>query len=163
MKIEETEEFKIFEKLKKLGLVFSKQKCEKTNCPKHGCDLDLKIRKRTANSDNHILSWRCSRCGTYKSVLDGSFFSLFKKPAKLVLALIKCWSAQLTISKTQSMMELNFNQKLSEDMIGNLFKKLRQTCTVAIDKANITLGGQGKIVEIDESLYAKVKHWKGKY
>ncbi|RMZ95440.1 hypothetical protein BpHYR1_040489, partial [Brachionus plicatilis] len=45
-------------------------------------------------------------------------------------------------------------------MIGNVFKKLRQICTVSLDKRHLTLGARGKIVEIDECLYAKVKHWK---
>ena len=35
-------------------------------------------------------------------------------------------------------------------------------CTLDIDKKNLKMGGPGKIVEIDESLYAKVKHSKGK-
>ncbi|RNA00667.1 hypothetical protein BpHYR1_035558 [Brachionus plicatilis] len=35
-------------------------------------------------------------------------------------------------------------------------------CSIDIDKANLKLGGRNKIVEIDESLYAKVKHNKGK-
>ncbi|CAF0817825.1 unnamed protein product [Brachionus calyciflorus] len=38
---------------------------------------------------------------------------------------------------------------------------MRQLCTLSL-KSNIKLEGVGHIVEIDESLYAKVKHWKGK-
>ncbi|CAF0971728.1 unnamed protein product [Brachionus calyciflorus] len=83
------------------------------------------------------------------------FFSLFKKSVKFILALKKCYSAQLTIRKSQSMIELNFNEKISEYMIGNLFKKLRQICSVSLDKSNLKLDGPGKIIEIDESLYAK--------
>lgn len=44
----------------------------------------------------------------------------------------------------------------------SMFYKLRQMCTLSIDKTNLKLGGYGKIVEIDESMYAKVKHWVGK-
>ena len=47
-------------------------------------------------------------------------------------------------------------------MIMDLFEKLRQIWSLSIDKKNTMLGGYGKVVEIDESLYAKVKNWKGK-
>ncbi|RNA00670.1 ISXO2-like domain-containing [Brachionus plicatilis] len=39
---------------------------------------------------------------------------------------------------------------------------MRFALSIDIDKANLKLGGRNKIVEIDESLYAKVKHNKGK-
>ncbi|CAF1063061.1 unnamed protein product [Brachionus calyciflorus] len=57
---------------------------------------------------------------------------------------------------------MNFNQKLSDGMIISLYSKLRQACSLKLDKENLTLGGIGRIVEIDESLYCKVKHHKGK-
>ena len=43
-----------------------------------------------------------------------------------------------------------------------MFNHLRNISTVAIDKKNIKLGGKSHIVEIDESLYARVKHHVGK-
>lgn len=146
MSLEQTDEFKLFDKLRNLGLIFSSRCCDKTNCIKKGSELNLKFRKRTADSKNQILSWRCTSCGTFKSIYDGSFFSLFKKPVKIILALVKCWSTQLTIKKSQAMIELNLHEKLSEDMIGNVFKKLRQICTVSLDKRHLTLGARGKIV-----------------
>lgn len=62
----------------------------------------------------------------------------------------------------KSIWDNNFEEKLSENMVSGLFEKLRQICSLSIDKKNLMLGGYGKVIEIDESLYAKVKHWKGK-
>ena len=82
MQLEESEDFKTFDKLRNFGLVVFNKQCDKANCSKYGSDLSLRLRKRSSDSKNLILTWRCTRCGTFKSIYDGSFFSLFKKPAK---------------------------------------------------------------------------------
>ena len=68
----------------------------------------------------------------------------------------------MTISKSISNIELNFNESIGRESVSNIFYKLRQLCCIGIDKENLLLGGPGKIVEIDESLYARVKFNKGK-
>ncbi|RNA01258.1 hypothetical protein BpHYR1_019861, partial [Brachionus plicatilis] len=78
----------------------------------------------------------------------------------ILLGVFKCWAAQLTIAKTIPIIELNFNQKINKDTVSEIFIKLRQLCAIDIDRLNLKLGGPSKIVEIDESLYAKVKHNK---
>ncbi|CAF0808584.1 unnamed protein product [Brachionus calyciflorus] len=109
-----------------------------------------------------MLTGRFKTCTTYSSIYSDSFFGLFRKPIKLVLAIIKCWSVQLTVAKVKAVIEMNFNQKLSDGMIISLYTKLRQACSLKLDKENLTLGGIGRIVEIIVSLYCKVKHHKGK-
>jgi hypothetical protein len=107
------------------------------------------------------MTWYCNGCKTYKSVYDGSFFSLFRKPIRIVLATVKCWSAHLTIAKTLTTLKLHFNADIHRDTVANLFHKLRQICSLDLDKKSLKLGGPGKIVEIDESLYANKyqHHW----
>ena len=39
--------------------------------------------------------------------------------------------------------------------------RLLEICSIDLDRNNLKLGGPGKIIEIDESLYAKVKHSRG--
>ncbi|RNA05329.1 hypothetical protein BpHYR1_031816 [Brachionus plicatilis] len=94
-------------------------------CPKFGSVMKMVCRKRDAK--NMILYWRCLVCGSFRSPYDQIFFSLFKRPVKIILAIFKNRSANLTIAKTTSMVD-----------------------------------GRNKIVEIDQFLYAKVKHIKGK-
>ncbi|CAF1104610.1 unnamed protein product [Brachionus calyciflorus] len=112
--------------------------------------------------EKKLLTWRCNSCTTYKSVYESSFFSLFKKSPKIIIAIIKCWAAQMTVSKTCQLIQLHSNENVGNDMVSCLIYKMRQICTLSLDKSNIKLGGVGHIVEIDESLYAKVKHWKSK-
>lgn len=42
------------------------------------------------------------------------------------------------------------------------FQSFNELLIKDLNKDNIKLGGEGKIVEIDESKFARVKHWKGK-
>ncbi|RNA00725.1 ISXO2-like domain-containing [Brachionus plicatilis] len=91
---------------------------------------------------------------------EKNFFN--KLSSKIVLAIIKCWGAQITIAKTVDQIKLHLEHEVHRNTVALLFFRLRQLCPVDIDKKNHKLGGEGKIVEIDESLYAKVKHSKGK-
>jgi transposase-like protein len=46
--------------------------------------------------------------------------------------------------------------------MGKIFKSLRNVCTISLDKINLKLGGRNQTIQIDESLFAKVKHFVGK-
>lgn len=158
----ESDEKKTFSKLLALGLIFKTQKCTNEKCVKRGDLMELRNRKRNKDSKNQLLSWRCMACTNYKTIYQDSFFSLFCKPLKIVLAIIKCWSAQVNISKTVDLINLHFEHNVHRNTVAVIFFRLRQLCTLSIDKKNLKLGGPGQIIEIDESLYAKVKHFKGK-
>ncbi|CAF0765448.1 unnamed protein product [Brachionus calyciflorus] len=138
MSVFDSEEYKLFLKVKEKGLVFPSRNCENIKCKKNGQIMPPSLRKKNKDSINTFLIWRCTTCGHSKTVYDESFFSLFRKPIKILLAIMKCWAAQLTVTKTKSVIELNFKQR------------------------RYFLGDTGRIVEIDESMYCKVKHWKGK-
>ena len=61
--------------------------------------MEPDLRKRDKNAKNVILNWRCKGCRVFNSAFAGSFFSLFRKPVKIILAVIKCWAAQLPATK----------------------------------------------------------------
>ncbi|RNA25962.1 ISXO2-like domain-containing, partial [Brachionus plicatilis] len=71
----------------------------------------------------------------------------------IILAVIKCWAAQISATKAKSVINLNLEHQLTEAMILGVYARLRQICTLAVDKQNLKLGGSGKVVDIDESLY----------
>ncbi|RNA25960.1 ISXO2-like domain-containing, partial [Brachionus plicatilis] len=160
--VKESHEYKEFVKLSELGLVLPNKICGNENCKNFESEMEPDLRKREKNAKNLILNWRCRTCRVYNSVYAGSFFSLFRKPVKIILAVIKCWAAQISATKAKSVINLNLEHQLTEAMILGVYARLRQICTLAVDKQNLKLGGSGKVVEIDESLYCKVKHWKGK-
>jgi hypothetical protein len=52
--------------------------------------------------------------------------------------------------------------KISKKTIIKYFKAFRELCSDDLDLNNFQIGGPGVIVEINESLMAKVKHYRGK-
>ncbi|CAF1078095.1 unnamed protein product, partial [Brachionus calyciflorus] len=158
----DSDEFKLFLKLSEKGLVFPSRTCQNNSCRKYNQDMGPFLKKRSKEAKNFSLFWRCSSCSRTKTVYDDSFFLLFRKSPKTILALFKCWAAQLTIVKTISIIELNYDEKIRPDSVMSVFYKLRQICSLSLEKEKLKLGGFGRIVEIDESMYAKVKHWVGK-
>jgi len=84
-----------------------------------------------------------------------------KKPLFVFLQIIKAWSLELTVTKTVSALKIE-DTCATRQTIGKIFNHLRNVCTLAIEKPKIKLGGPGHIVEIDESLFAKVKYNRGK-
>ena len=52
--------------------------------------------------------------------------------------------------------------KISNKTVIKYFKIFRELCIKDLNFDNLQIGGPGVIVEIDESLMAKVKHHKGK-
>ena len=74
---------------------------------------------------------------------------------------IKCWSIVITLSKAIHLLHFD-NINACRQTLGDFYSSLRNVCTIALDKKNLKLGGEGQIVEIDESLFARVKHKVGK-
>ncbi|RNA18565.1 hypothetical protein BpHYR1_026397 [Brachionus plicatilis] len=55
----------------------------------------------------------------------------------------------------------NGDNELSDNIISNVYKRLRNLCRTSLNHADIKLEGDGKYVEKDESLAAKTKYNKG--
>ena len=152
----ETKELNDVLLLQKLGVLLKDKKCIK--CDKN-CVLRYRFRNKT--STNRLINWRCNSCGATSSVFNGTFFQLFRKPVREIMIVIKCWAVELTIAKTIHVLKLE-DINITRQTVGIIFNHLRNVCTVALDKKNIKLGGKNLIIEIDESLYARVKHTVGK-
>ncbi|RNA21828.1 hypothetical protein BpHYR1_040470 [Brachionus plicatilis] len=85
----DSEEYNIFNMLREIGAVHVSQVCSISNCPKYQREMELRFRTRGKDSKEKILTWRCTgyKCGT--------------KKINVIMLLIKCWAAQLTIAKTR--------------------------------------------------------------
>ena len=144
------------DKFEEIGL-FSYHPCEK-------CLSKVRVTTRKRNQDGkELITLRCtnSKYQKYRSITQGSFFSLFRKPVKLIDEAIKLWALQLPIKKATEFLAMN-GSDITDFFISSLFKRLRNVCNASQSSKSYKLGGVGKFVEIDESLVAKAKYNKGK-
>ena len=78
----------------------------RNNRPCCKCDnktMNVVFRKRDANSTSRSITFRCSKCRTFQSIFEGTMFSMFQKLLFDIIFIIKCWSLQLTISKSMDL------------------------------------------------------------
>ena len=101
--------------------------------------------------------FRCSKCKNkpWYSIREKSFFFGLKLTLVQAIQIIFFWAIQQNIKTIEDVV------KVTEKTIIKYFQILRELCIKALDKESMKIGGPGLIVEIDESLMAKVKHWKG--
>lgn len=120
------------------------------------CHQQMNLSKRD-NSDG--FAWRCFKCRKEKSIRYGSFFQDSRIPLGKAIYLIYFWSIDMTLKMARR--ELNLNQvtmvdwyRFCRDIVYFHFENLEDDQTM--------IGGEGKIVEIDESLFAKRKFHRGR-
>ncbi|RNA22441.1 transposase [Brachionus plicatilis] len=121
------------------------------------CKKDNKLMKwdtKASLTDKYI--WRCSTCGCSKSIRYNSFFSEFDVGLVKMLKIFLHWCFQMFEKDIKDLVGVSI------PTISKISQRLRLICLKDFDKANIRLGGDGLIVEIDESLFIRVKHHKGK-
>ena len=110
--------------------------------------------------DYHV-TLRCKECKSYCSLYTGTIFSTSSKNIVDLMEMAKCWALNLTIEKTVELLKMS-NTDSSRQTVGKFFRQLRNVCSLDLGKPNLILDGFGKPVEIDKSLFAKVKHGVGK-
>lgn len=115
---------------------------------------DMHIEERSDVEDKY--RWRCSTCSQSIALRKGTFFEGFKLPFQKMLKLFVQWGLQTRQSDQENIVGCK------RQVICNFQQKVRLVTSKALNKSAIILGGPGKVVEIDESLFVKVKHHKGK-
>jgi hypothetical protein len=101
-------------------------------------------------------AWRCPICRTFKSIHSGSFFENIRFHFMKILKIIYNFTCE--ISQTQTAKEFC----IARASVVDFYQRLRYVCGKYINPDEIVLGGASKIVEIDESMFARVKHNRGK-
>ena len=99
------------------------------------------------------VTWRCpvKRCRTTTSIRKGSFFERSHLPLKTLLDFLYYWSIELPNAEIQH--QLAVDQKTVTDWT-NL---IREVCSTELLRNRVWLGGPGRIVAIDQTLFAKRK------
>ena len=139
---------KVLAYLNQTGLInYNEQKqCE------NGHVMDLKKSKKTDG-----WWWRCSPkgCQKTKSLRAGTFFFENKIQLWQVLILIFNFAFEFLNTTVAQLVGV------SAHTIAAHKRRLRLIILTIFNKNGIKIGGPGKIVEIDESLFIKVKHNRG--
>jgi transposase-like protein len=117
------------------------------------CAIPMYIARTASRATGY--SWRCRNCKTYKTLRENSFFSEAKLKIWQILLLIFHWASESLKNQTAKLV------KCSEGTVSNYSKRLRLIAIDQLNKSEIKLGGPGHIVEIDESLFVRVKHHRG--
>ena len=138
----------IFTFLVDCGLLASRQRCQ--------CGTEMVLRDRNVVDG---LIWECPlrTCRKRRSISAGSFFEDSKISLRQWLNIIYLWS--IDVSNKQLSLITGFSLRT----IATTLAKIRQVCSLKILHGNIKLGGRGKTVEIDESMFGhKRKYNRGR-
>ena len=109
------------------------------------CTMPMNLGKKADVSDGCI--FRCSICKTTKSLRVGSFFSKNKLTLQKWLVLIYWWVRDYPVSDAAEKAQVVINTAI------NVYQWLREVCSAKLLGMSIQLGGPGKVVQIDESLF----------
>ena len=127
------------------------QKVAKDGTP---CAGSMSLVNRAGTSER--ISWRCKSCRTYLSVRHDSFYSQFRSVLSNLILFIYHWAIESTIESTSSLLDV------SPSTIVSFNQALRVVLLKDLKRDKIVLGGDDRIVEIDESLFVRVSVLKEK-
>ena len=130
------------------GMLYSSINCDK-------CNQYMGLSKDPSTHTGYI--WYCSKCHKKTSVLLHSIFSYAKLSFNKVLHLLYCWAHDYSSKQTQ------FEVGVNKNTVSFYFKQFRNACFEHVINQDFPLiGGEGKTVEIDETLVSKRKYHRGR-
>jgi len=105
------------------------------------------------NTSHHGVIWRCSLCKKTYSILKNSIFDIGK-----VLKIIYFWAHDYGVNRT------SYELQVSQHTVSSIFRQIKKACFQYMNnEGNIPIGGEKKIVEIDDTLFSKRKFHKGRF
>jgi transposase-like protein len=109
--------------------------------------------------DNKGDRWRCTRnqCKTECGLRKGTWLENSSLPYRKVVLFLYAWSREMT-SIRYCEHELSISKKTAIDW-NNM---IREVCAMDLLANPVVLGGPGRIVEVDESLFSKRKNHQGR-
>ena len=127
---------------------------------KHGC-FDLERNCPICGTAMVLVAWkpsfRCLKrtCRKEETLGKGSFFASSKLPCSKILQIAYFWLQRIPTKAIISM------TSMSEHTVCNFSQYFRQLACSALDLSDCVIGGEGIIVEIDESKFGKRKNHRG--
>ena len=109
------------------------------------CGTAMGLRQKSDVSDGCI--FRCGSCKTTKSLRAGSFFSKSKLSLQQWLVLLYWWVREYPVTDAAE------EARVGRDTAIDAYQWFREVCSTKLVQTPIRLGGPGKVVQIDESLF----------
>ena len=110
------------------------------------CGIAMRERNRRDITDG--ICWYCPGCKTTKSIRDGSFFAKSRLPLQKWMIVMYWWARQYSVSDCKDEAEIDKRNAI------DMYQWLREVCsTRLLQDPPIVLGGQGAVLQIDESLF----------
>ena len=134
------------------GMIASKRACPV-------CGENMELVECTDRSDGY--KWECRKRANNKrhkstvSIRKGSWFEQSNLTLEEIIKFTYWWSEGLTQEQIKKQLHINANTAIDWDMF------CRETCEVTIQKKSEKIGGEGKVVQIDESKVGKRKYHRG--
>ena len=123
------------------------------------CGRPMRLIKRLGKSDGYV--FRCPKKCTQRSVRHGSFFSGSKLELKQLVMLTYFWIMDIPTNRIHSMIGMS-NQSLADWQ--NYLYEVCSVCLCDLSEEERKIGGEGIIVEIDETLISKKpKYYRGRW
>ena len=123
------------------------------------CGENMVLVECTDRSDGY--KWECRKRANNKrhkstvSIRRGSWFEQSNLTLEEIIKFTYWWSEGLTQEQIKKQLHINPNTAVDWDMF------CRETCEVTIQRNSEKLGGEGKVVQIDESKVGKRKYHRG--
>jgi hypothetical protein len=116
------------------------------------------------SNTSETMSFRCNKCRKKVSLYDGSVFSDARIPIGQILMILYCFAHRFSYEDTNH--ESRFSQsELSDHTISRWFQIGREAAINYVEDINEEgkMGGEGSVIEIDESMVGKRKFNKGRW
>jgi len=97
--------------------------------------------------------YRCTKCHTTSSIRTGTFFSQSRLSLPQIICLTFCWAANIPATTAVVMADVCKNS------VSQWYQYFRELCSTALmESDDDTLGGDGVVVQVGESVVTKRKY-----
>lgn len=121
------------------------------------CQAVESVRIGKKSSDTEIpYQFLCHKCGKRTSIRKNTWFEKSKLAIDKSIILIACWIRNYTLQETACETELSIKT------ICDYFDLCREVCYVIVTNESVTIGGPGKVVEVDEFHISRKNYQRGR-